>query len=228
MFIAIAIRHATRLGNRLSAGDERALTELLDAQGSRLARCLLRKYTGRLTPHDVEDILQVAALQLWDKRTQFDETKGAVETWFAKIVANATSDWLRSKRRLKEVYLGDGNLSQLARASGDGTNESHEFKAWQAREEFDSLADEAGLSQLERRFLLGDRTDGLKPGSRRSRRSRLVTKLRAAARRLGRDLFCPRIRDQPNVGQAKANSVKGKEPHGFSKNLCSAWPLAGV
>lgn len=102
------------VAERLVAGDEAALEEILRAHGPVIRVVLGRKYQGVLQAADVEDVLSVALYRVWKNRTRYDDAKGALRTWFFRIADNAARDVLKHgwfKARRMEVGTDPGALA---------------------------------------------------------------------------------------------------------------------
>ncbi len=116
------------LSERLSAGDERVLEEILRTYGGAIRTVLCRKYTGVLERNDIEDVLSIALFCIWRKRDTFDSSRGTLRSWFFRIADNAARDVLRhgwQKARQLEVAAEPTRLAEFAQPShnGDRTHE---------------------------------------------------------------------------------------------------------
>ncbi|MFG2088937.1 MULTISPECIES: RNA polymerase sigma factor [unclassified Spirillospora] len=82
------------LGHRLARGDETALTECYATLGP-----LVRHHVARLVPgHAVDDVVQVAFLELWRTRRRFDPSR-ALAPWVLSIARRRAIDQIRSEAR---------------------------------------------------------------------------------------------------------------------------------
>lgn len=82
------------LGHRLARGDEAALAECYATLGP-----LVRHHVARLVPgHAVDDVVQVAFLELWRTRRRFDPSRG-LTPWVLAIARRRAIDQLRSEAR---------------------------------------------------------------------------------------------------------------------------------
>src|SRR4051794_13431159 len=62
----------------------------------------MTRLARRLAPHaDADDIVQDALTRAWQKRHQYDESRGTATTWLLAIVA----DQARASRRTRERWL---------------------------------------------------------------------------------------------------------------------------
>ncbi len=65
---------------------------------------------------DAEDAVQAALLNLWSKAAQFDGTRGRVEPWFNRLVANACLDKRRTFKLVQPLDEAAGHASADPRA----------------------------------------------------------------------------------------------------------------
>jgi RNA polymerase sigma-70 factor (ECF subfamily) len=56
---------------------------------------------------DSEDVTQEIFLKVFKKIRSYDFKSGSFSTWLFTIARNTTYDWLRKKRRIKEIKLDD-------------------------------------------------------------------------------------------------------------------------
>ena len=105
------------LMKRIAAGDESALTELVQRYGQSLAATVNRLMAGG---RDCEDILQEVLMTVWQKPHQFDG-HGSLEGWLKRIAVNRcrnhfrmTSMILRKLEAFAEQF--GGRVSSTARA----------------------------------------------------------------------------------------------------------------
>lgn len=99
------------LAIRLMDNDESALVDILQQYGPVIAAGLRGKYET-LTYEDVEDVLSIAVLRLWNARQCYDDNKSKLSTYLYKIADNAAKDVFRlgwQKARQLEVDFGENN-----------------------------------------------------------------------------------------------------------------------
>lgn len=89
-----AVLSQAELVERLRAGDDQALEELLNAARPRLLAVALRIVRN---PDDAEDVVQEALLKVWRYVGRF-EGRAALSTWLHRIVTNTAVDHLRARR----------------------------------------------------------------------------------------------------------------------------------
>jgi RNA polymerase sigma-70 factor (ECF subfamily) len=77
----------------ISRGDEDALAILFDRYHSILFSIILRIVISR---EEAEDVLQEVFLQVWNKASDFDESRGKAFTWLATLARSRAIDRLRS------------------------------------------------------------------------------------------------------------------------------------
>lgn len=85
--IDIALLHA------IARGDEKAFASLYDHYNSILLGLLLRILNSRV---EAEDVLQEVFLQVWQRASTFDETRGRPFTWLVTLARSRAIDRLRS------------------------------------------------------------------------------------------------------------------------------------
>jgi RNA polymerase sigma-70 factor (ECF subfamily) len=81
---------------RIATGDERALGELYDRQGSMvygLACAIVRD------PADAEEVAADAFAQLWRSASEYDTTRGSVASWLSTITRSRALDRIRARQR---------------------------------------------------------------------------------------------------------------------------------
>jgi len=83
---------------RLQAGDESVLDDIAREYGIPV-RCYLRGRYSILTNEDAEELIADTVFAIWTHRTDYDEDKGSLRTWFGIIAVNKALDLLRQRRK---------------------------------------------------------------------------------------------------------------------------------
>ncbi len=83
------------LGARLRAGEEAVLEVILRTHGPPILALLRRRFVGRLTATDFEDVLAAALFRMWQHRTRFDPALASLRVWFFRIAENLVRDILK-------------------------------------------------------------------------------------------------------------------------------------
>lgn len=94
------------LPERLIAGDERVLEDILRRYGGAVFALLRSRFQGVLHHEDLEDILSIALYRLWKARSRFDDCRGSLRSWWYRIAENTARDILRAgwqKSRAREI-----------------------------------------------------------------------------------------------------------------------------
>lgn len=82
---------------KLSQGDERAFSELLERHSDRFYALAWRITSNN---QDAEDVVQDAFLKLWNNPKLYDPSKGTkFTTWFYRIVSNTAIDYIRKRKK---------------------------------------------------------------------------------------------------------------------------------
>ena len=68
-------------------GDESALTDILVRYGPRLEKWLLKRFGGKLSVEDIEEIISDAARKFWAARAKYDDKKASIR-WLLCVIAN--------------------------------------------------------------------------------------------------------------------------------------------
>jgi RNA polymerase sigma-70 factor (ECF subfamily) len=91
----------------VAAGDAAAFSSVIEATSARLYR-LAARILG--DPQEAEDVLQDAYIRAFEAlRNQRFDSRSSPETWLYRIVANASLDALRARRRRRRFWgLGGG------------------------------------------------------------------------------------------------------------------------
>jgi RNA polymerase sigma-70 factor, ECF subfamily len=90
-------RSERRLAARLSRGDQDALREIQDEYSG-----MLRGYLRRMLSDDAgaEDVLQQVMLEVWQRGSRFDPSRGSATSWLMTITRSRAIDHMR--RRVPE------------------------------------------------------------------------------------------------------------------------------
>jgi len=86
----------------IARGDERAFARLYDLHSPILLGLLIRILKDRA---EAEDTLQEVFLQIWQRASDFDETRGRPFTWIVTITRSRAIDRLRSQKSRARVAL---------------------------------------------------------------------------------------------------------------------------
>ncbi|MGE5399180.1 MAG: RNA polymerase sigma factor [Ignavibacteriales bacterium] len=96
---------------RISVKDEKALADLYDMYSRVLFSIILKIVKNE---EDAKDLLQSVFLQIWEKASYFDFSKGNVYTWIVTMSRNKALDKLRSRdSRMKRHTLQAFNEIEL-------------------------------------------------------------------------------------------------------------------
>lgn len=79
--------------NSIARGDEQALASLYDRYNLILFSLILRILHSR---EEAEDVLQEVFLQVWNRASDFDQTRGRPFTWLVTLARSRAIDRLRS------------------------------------------------------------------------------------------------------------------------------------
>jgi RNA polymerase sigma-70 factor, ECF subfamily len=108
-----------QLALRLRQGDEAALAAVLRTLGPKVAGGLKKRHPA-LAAEDVEDVLSVASLRLWQSRAQYRPEKGSLAAWFFIIADNVARDLLRKEARRPETPADVDQLPAADRRDREG------------------------------------------------------------------------------------------------------------
>lgn len=103
------------LAFRLMENDQTALAEILTHFGGGIMRFLEASYPS-FNMHDAEDVLSIAIHKLWERRHQYDESEGQLQTYLYKIADNTAKDIFKcgwAKARELPDDFGDENRVDL-------------------------------------------------------------------------------------------------------------------
>ncbi len=196
------------LALRLMDSDESVLGEILTHCGSSILRILVAKYSS-FNHQDAEDVLSIAVNKLWDKRADYDESKGTLRNYFYKIADHTAKDVFKrgwAKAKALPVDFGEDNLVDLIPEETTPEDESKAQRKRREKKEQKEFSDlQEIISQLpdkERQVVLSDAyakdrvSDaakladelGIAVGSVRGYRSRAWKTIRSKMRVLGYEL----------------------------------------
>jgi len=92
------------LVRRMTAGDQRALSELYERWFPVVNGVVTHIVKSAA---DVEDVVEETFWQAWRQANRFTETRGSVQTWLLTIARSRSLDRLRSLKRLREESIDD-------------------------------------------------------------------------------------------------------------------------
>lgn len=101
---------------RLWYGDKTVWKIILDEYAPSIIKSLGNKYHS-FTDEDLEDVVCEAIRRLWEKRDEYDESKGSVKRFLYVIANNVAKDILKSgwqKLQKKREFCTDVPLEELA------------------------------------------------------------------------------------------------------------------
>ena len=88
-------------------------------------------FAGFFSKDDINDLISTVVISMWEKRDQYDESRGTVSTWVNAIARNAILDAhkqeIRRRSRFSATQLGervdeDGDVVGFDPASSDETD----------------------------------------------------------------------------------------------------------
>ena len=105
--------------DRVSSGDQGALTDLYDRTSPKLYGICLRLVANE---EDAQEVLQEVYISVWRRAEQFDGSRGSPIAWLATIARNRSLDRLRARPRIVEeieaaVHIPDHGASAFDVAS---------------------------------------------------------------------------------------------------------------
>jgi RNA polymerase sigma-70 factor, ECF subfamily len=163
-----------KLVDRVSMGDDQALSELYDRY-SRPVYTMGVRLLG--DPHLAEELVQDAFTSVWRRATSFDSDRDSFATWLLRVARNRAVDLSRG-RRARPTSVGKESL----RGVSGGPEPEAGVDGWDMARALSSLPDEhrevlklvyfEGLSQRE----ISQRTD-LPLGTVRSRTTAALKRL---------------------------------------------------
>ena len=101
---------------RLWEGDQTVSEVIVDKYAPSIIKSLGYKYSS-FTDEDLEDVVCEAIRRLWEKRDEYDESKGSVKSLLYVIANNVAKDKLKSgwqKLRKKREFCTDVPLEEMA------------------------------------------------------------------------------------------------------------------
>lgn len=101
---------------RIASGDTNAFTQLYDAFSGALYS-LAFKILG--SAEEAEDVLQGAALRIWDDAARYSADRGTPFTWAYTITRSKALDRLRLRQRRAQL-MEDGGMRQLTAEAANG------------------------------------------------------------------------------------------------------------
>lgn len=160
----------------LRAGDESVLADILRTKGAMVEQALRGRFPT-LDAADFEEVLSTALMRLWTRRSRYDPNKSAIGTWFYVIARNVAVDFLRAERGEKAAAMAPAS-SEERRVSKAGYEAICEILS--------------GFEEVERQIVLAyvhwgpqqewdealSRELGTSPGNIRTKRSRLMKRIR--------------------------------------------------
>lgn len=100
----------------MARGDKSALARLYDSLGRPLYSLAFRVTNDAA---EAQDIVQDVFLQLWQKATAYDTSRGSVFSWAATLTRNRAIDRVRMRKRRTELLAGAAAELQPAAPAGD-------------------------------------------------------------------------------------------------------------
>ena len=171
---------------RAQAGDETAFNEIVRVYSSRILGAV---YGQCGDAGEVEDVAQEVFVRVWKSISQLREAE-LFEPWLYRLASNTACDFLRRKRRRKDMRLGDMSEEQAlaveakaSTSSFDGDETRREAvrltqqllgQLSQADRELLTLKEVQGLSLRELEQIYGVNTNAMKVRLFRARKRALV------------------------------------------------------
>ncbi len=100
---------------QMRSGDKDAFAKLIETYGPRL-HSFIQRYIGMEDRHSVDDLVQEVWVTVYRRIDAFDLERGRFSAWLLVVARNTTMNWLRKRRRHKEVPYKDGGMSNNATA----------------------------------------------------------------------------------------------------------------
>ncbi len=176
-FFAMTITSDEKLVDRVSMGDDQALSELYNRY-SRPVYTMGVRLLG--DTHLAEELVQDAFTSVWRRATSFDSDRASFATWLYRVARNRAVD-LSRRRRARPISVGEEPL----RGVSGGLEPEADVDGWDLARALSSLPDEhkevltmayfEGLSQRE----ISQRID-LPLGTVKSRTTAALKRLRRA------------------------------------------------
>ena len=141
---------------KLICGEESVYEDIVRNYAPAIQNWLLSLPFG-LSPEDAEDVACEAIMRLWEKRNQYDDSKGSVRSYLFMIAKNLARDRPKSSRfktMQQERHISDDYLKNLAAPKKRNANKSSED---QDRPILMALREEiCELPEMQRRVLFED------------------------------------------------------------------------
>lgn len=112
--------------------DQKAFKQLYDATSGQLYH-LISRYI--FNEHIAQEVLQDTYLKIWQKSSQYNESKGKASTWINRIAINTAFDKLRSQSIRPQAHCSEIDINDVSRAQDETA---------------DSLAIHTALDQLKK------------------------------------------------------------------------------
>ncbi len=109
----------------LKAKDARGLERLLEDHGPRARWLLVRAFGGFLGALELEEVMNIAAYNVWRAIDTYDPGRGTLRAWYYRVVHNSALGVLRGKRRVRETTQNLDHLTapdQAAPAEGSASD----------------------------------------------------------------------------------------------------------
>jgi RNA polymerase sigma-70 factor (ECF subfamily) len=151
------MRVETEIVQRAQQGDEAAFNEIVRAYSSRVLGAV---YGQAGDAGEVEDIAQEVFVRVWKSISQLREVE-LFEPWLYRLASNTACDFLRRKRRRKDMRLGDMSDEQALAVEAKASTST--FESDEARREAVRLTGLllARLSDADRELLTLKEVQGL-------------------------------------------------------------------
>ena len=142
---------------RAQQGDESAFNEIVRAYSSRVLGAV---YGQAGDAGEVEDIAQEVFVRVWKSISQLREVE-LFEPWLYRLASNTACDFLRRKRRRKDMRLGDMSDEQAMAVEAKASSST--FEGDEARREAVRLTRQllSRLSDADRELLTLKEVQGL-------------------------------------------------------------------
>ncbi len=185
-----------RIDAALATGDRAAVQLMVDHYTPGLRGWLRRRQGRWLSNADIDDIVQEALMYVWERRADFEGSKGRAKTLLFQTAKRRTIDQFRARRREEGILTGtDGQAQEVACPAPSPLLEAVHNEELEAVK---GLLNE--LSDFEREALLASRRSpngyadelaerlGKEPGAVRVATNRAITKLRKRIKEEGHDI----------------------------------------
>ena len=100
----VQLSHLAYLMERVAEKDIEAFNEVYSNFSQIVYNLMFRTLQNR---EEAEDALQDIFMQIWDKASSYDPSRGAVSTWITNMTRNRAIDKLRSRMSRRSVNLPD-------------------------------------------------------------------------------------------------------------------------